>query len=49
MFDLSVCGSIYGWLAGLTCVVVVATSGTKHDQVHRVHCLLHKATSDSVL
>ena len=30
MFDKSVCGSIYGWLAGLMCVVVVAICWTKH-------------------
>ena len=45
VFDLSVCVTIYGWLAGLMCVDVVAISWTKHCHIimSSVHCWLHKA------
>ena len=42
VFDLSVCATVYGQLAGLMCVAVVAISWTKHCQYIVAYTKLHQ-------
>ena len=44
VFDLSVCATVYGQLAGLMCVAVVAISWTKHCQYIVAYTKLHQIT-----